>query len=335
MASKIIPIGGNDRVYLAEKLPLRTPFTVYIFPTTFCNFKCVYCAHSLGHEKMKEQYNFKPETMAPETFENVLEQLKQFPDKIKVVSLTGQGEPLLNKNIPYMIKKIKEADVCERIEIISNGSLLTNETADKLIEAGLDILRISLQGLSSEKYKDVCDYKLSFEEYLSQIEYYYKNKTEKNQIFVKVLDIALNEGEEDKFYKTFENITDRMFIEKCQPVYDNVEVTNGLERDCDRYGNKREKRDICTICFYMLGIFPNGDVEPCDGIYKPVVLGNVNEKSLKDMWESDMLKNFWKMQLNRDRYSNPKCKVCCAPDDVTRPEDVLDNDSEKILMRIK
>lgn len=334
MASQIIPIGGNERVFLAEKLPLRTPFTVYIFPTTYCNFKCVYCAHSLGHAKMKEQYNFKPEMMDMKTFDNIVEQLKEFPEKIKVVSLTGQGEPLLNKNIPYMIQKLKEANVCERIEIISNGSLLTTETADNLIESGLDILRISLQGLSSQKYKEVCDYKLSFDEYLSQIEYYFNNKTEKNQIFVKVLDIALNEGEEEQFYKTFENITDRMFIEQCQPVYDNVELTDGLERDCDRYGNIREKRDICTICFYMLGIFPNGDVEPCDGIYKPIVLGNVNQISLKEMWDSKMLKEFWKMQLNRNRYNNPKCKVCCAPDDVTRPEDVLDNHAEKILMRI-
>ena len=84
----------------------------------------------------------------------------------------------------------------------------------------------------------------------------------------------------------------------------------------------------------MLGIFPNGDVEPCDTIYKPVVLGNVNETSLLEMWNGEKLKEFRKMHLLKNRYSNDKCRVCCAPDDVSHPEDELDSLASEVIKRL-
>ena len=132
MAAEIKPICGMERIKLAEQVPLETPFTVFVFPTTFCNFKCKYCGHSMTDEEMKEKYNFTPQNMSLETYINIIEQLKAFPNKLKVLSLTGQGEPLINKNIAEMIKIAKDADVAERIEIISNASLLTPNMSKKL-----------------------------------------------------------------------------------------------------------------------------------------------------------------------------------------------------------
>ena len=42
MASEIKPIYGTERVQLASVLPLATPYSAFVFPTTFCNFKCAY-----------------------------------------------------------------------------------------------------------------------------------------------------------------------------------------------------------------------------------------------------------------------------------------------------
>jgi len=76
----------------------------------------------------------------------------------------GQGEPLINKDIPVMVKMAKDAEIAERVEIISNGSLLDKTMSDRLIEAGLDTLRISLQGLNSKKYKDICGANINFDD---------------------------------------------------------------------------------------------------------------------------------------------------------------------------
>lgn len=333
MTSEIKPICGLNRIRLADAVPLPTPFTLYVFPTTFCNFRCHYCGHSLGPEKMKEKYNFSPQNMSMDTYKRVLEQSKEFPGRFKVLSLTGHGEPLMNKNLPEMIDLAKRSDVAGRVEMITNASLLTRETAKALIDAGLDTIRISLQGLSAVKYKEVCGYNLDFEEFINNIRYFYKNK-KGCRLFVKVLDIALDQGEEEKFYNLFANISDRMYVEQCRPVYDGVPYQAGAVT-ADRYGRAHRERKVCPLPFFMLGIFPDGDVEPCDTIYKPVVVGNINEDRLLNIWNGKKLRDFQVMQLKKQRCGNPRCAVCCAPDDVSHPEDELDDASGEILRRLK
>lgn len=334
MTSEIKPICGLQRTKLSEVVPLSTPYSVLIFPTTFCNFKCVYCGHSLDTQEMKKRYNFAKENMTMETFNKIINQLKEFPEKIKMLSLTGHGEPLLNTNIAKMVKIAKENNLAERIEIISNASLLTNKVSDALIESGLDTLRISIQGLSAEKYKEICDVDIDFNEFIENIIYFYRNKKNTN-LYVKIIDVALEEGQEKEFYKLFSECSDRMFIEKMLPVYDGVEITKKTEIKHDRYGRIIKKRTICPFPFFMLGIFPNGEVEPCDTIYKPIILGNINDISVLEMWNSDILKDFWLMQLKGENKTNNKCAVCCASNDVAHPEDVLDDDAPKIIKLIK
>lgn len=333
MRSQIKPICGNERVKLSEVIPLKTPFSIFIFPTTLCNFRCNYCGHSLGHAKMKELYGFTPITMEMTVYRNAIDQIAQFPDKLRLLSLTGHGEPLINPHISEMVAYAKEKNVAQRIEIISNGSLLTKEKSKQLDEAGLDAIRISLQGLSAQKYTQVCSVNIDFEALIENIRYFYENKR-KCEIFIKIMDIALEDGEEQKFYKIFGDISDRMHIELCKPVYEGVSYGN-ITATTDRYGNVHEKRDVCPLCFYMLGIFPNGDVEPCDSIYKPIVLGNINDNTLKEMWESENLRKFRIMQLKKQRSQNAKCAVCCAPDDVSHPEDALDYEAFNVLRRFE
>lgn len=334
MSSEIRPICGLKRTKLSEVIPLNAPYSVYIFPTTFCNFKCIYCAHSLGLEEMKKRYDFSRETMDLETYKKAIEQLKKFPEKIKLLSLTGQGEPLVNKNIGEMVKIAKESGAFEKIEIISNAGLLTPSIADKLTEAGLDTLRISLQGLSSEKYKEICGADIDFDTFMDNVRYFYKNKKNTN-LFVKIMDVALEEGEEEKFYKLFADCSDRMYIEKMLPAYDGVKITGDMDAKYDRYGREIEKRNVCPLPFFMLGVLPNGDVEPCDTIYKPIILGNVHNDSILNMWNGKDLKDFWIMQLKGQKRTNGKCAVCNASDDVAHPEDVLDYDAKALLAKLE
>ncbi|WPX07801.1 radical SAM protein [Caldicellulosiruptor danielii] len=313
---------------------MKTPFSLYVFPTTFCNFKCIYCAHSLGLSKMKEKYNFEAQNMSMETFMLVIEQARRFPEKLKLLSLTGQGEPLLNSNIAKMVEYAKKYNIAERVEIITNASLLDYEMAKQLIEAGLDVIRISIQGLSSDKYKEICRSDIKFEDIIDKISYFYKNKNN-CKVFVKVIDVALQEGEDEKFYSIFSDISDRMFIEKCKPVYNGVEYPEDVYRKIDRYGREHQGRKVCPLPFYMLAIYPNGDVVPCDSIYKPINLGNVHSDSLISMWNSDKLKEFWLLQLRKLRFKNDKCRVCYAPDDVAHPEDDLDQDCEELIKKLE
>ncbi len=333
--SEIKPFTGvDDRVRLADAVPLATPFTLNIFPSNVCNFRCRYCAQSLGSEVLRKEYGLPPENMSLDVMKLVVQQAAEFPQPFKLVSMMGHGEPLCNPALPEMIGMIKQAGVARRVDIITNAALLTPECSDRLLDAGLDVLRVSLQGLNSDKYWDVSRVKLDFEEFYQNLAYFYQ-KRGKCRLYVKVVDAALDEGEEAVFFQRFSPITDRMFIDRIKPVYSGVTYTDD-ERDLstDRYGNRHDKRLVCPQPFYMLSVWANGDVAPCDALYKACPLGNVRESSLRIMWESESRRNFCRLHLQGRREQEPACAQCCAPDDVQHEEDVLDDNREELLERI-
>ena len=333
MTAEIKPISGvDDRVILAKAVPLDTPFTMNIFPTNACNFRCNYCAQSLGKEYLQREYAFHYESMPMEIFRKAVAQMKSFPEPFKLVSFMGHGEPLLHRDLPEMIRLLREAGVAKRIEIITNGSMLTHELSEKLVAAGLSALRISLQGITSEKYKKISNVILDFDQYMDELRYFSAHRKD-CKLFVKVVDTSLDEGEEEKFYELFGDIADRMYVEQIKPVYAGVDYAENVQQVAvDRYGNTHEKRMVCPLTFFMLSLWPNGDVVPCDAIYKPVILGNVQQDALQDMWQGDRLKEFQRMQLRKQRNKHKDCQKCCAPDDVSHPLDTLDEDASRLLL---
>ena len=331
MGSEIKPGYGMDRVQLKEVLPLQTPFSVFLSVSTVCNFKCKYCVQVLPREELKAK-GFHPEIMSWDVFLKAAEQLQEFPQRIKTLFLYGVGEPLTNKLLPKMIAHLKELDVAEQLAFISNGALLTPETSLALVEAGLDTLRISLQGLSSQKYFDVCGARLDFDELVQKIRFFHENK--KNcQLYVKIADVALDEGDEEKFYDLFRGISDRMFVETIVPVFHEIDYSEMIKEKTlvDLWGQTHEPRLVCPICFYTLTVYPNGDVYPCCMEADPAGLGNIGDVSLKEIWNGEKQRAFLRMQLKGNRMKNPICKHCTAPDTSANVEDELDSDADRLL----
>lgn len=334
--SLIAPVAGyNDRVVLKEILPLDTPFTLNVFPVNACNFRCNYCAQSLGAKEMKKFNNYDvSEKMSMETFQKIVLDSKKFRQPYKLLSFMGHGEPLLNKDLPKMIKFAKEHNIANRIEILTNGALLTHEYSDALIEAGVTNIRLSLQGLSSEQYKKTSAVNINFEDFINNLAYFHKkSENTDSNLFVKILNCSLNKDEEEKFYKMFNNISSRMYIEEVKPVYDSVKFTKDIsDLTTDRYGNKHEKRFVCPLPFFTLSIWPNGDIAPCDAIYKPTTLGNVNTHDLSKVFYNNKVNNFRLKLLNGEKETMFGCNKCCAPDDVSHEKDELDT-SAKVLIK--
>lgn len=332
--SEIKPFTGvDDRTVLADVVPLDMPYTLNIFPSNICNFKCRYCAQSLGREVLRRKYDLPPQHMPLEIMEQVVQQAAEFPRPFRLVSMMGHGEPLCDPQLPEKVHMVKQAGIAERVDIITNASLLDREYSDRLLNAGLDVLRVSLQGVTSAAYRETSGVKLDFEQLYQNLAYFYRRRGS-CRLYVKVVDAALKEGEEEIFFQRFGLITDRMFIDRIKPVYSGVSYTE-QERDLgiDRYGKRHEKRVVCPQPFYMLSVWANGDVAPCDALYKACPLGNVNELSLQEMWESEKKKTFCRLQLQGNRERDAACAQCCAPDDVQHEADVMDGRRLELLQR--
>ena len=117
---------------------------VYIEPTNRCNLECRTCIRNTWDESLGE--------MEWETFSRILEGLRSFSPVPKVF-FGGFGEPLAHPQIGKMIAQAKLAGAW--VELITNGTLLTEKKSHELIEAGLDLLWVSLDGAKPESYADI------------------------------------------------------------------------------------------------------------------------------------------------------------------------------------
>lgn len=107
-----------------------------------CNYKCQMCPQSIGREK---EFLKK---LPLDVFEKVIDDAMQYG--LKTVTLHGSGEPTLNKNFPEYVRLVKERGL--NCISFTNAKRLTPKLSEGLIEAGIDILRLSCIGYDAPTY---------------------------------------------------------------------------------------------------------------------------------------------------------------------------------------
>ena len=121
----------NQRVSLKDSIPLDMPFTLFVDPTNWCNFKCSFCPRNLV-DFSKYAGEFKH--MSLDLFSKIVQDLREFPRKLKVLRLFYLGEPLLCPDFLSMLHMAVEKSIAWRIEISTNASLLDEEKSKGIIE---------------------------------------------------------------------------------------------------------------------------------------------------------------------------------------------------------
>lgn len=338
MKSNEMPSYDTDRQELGKILPVDTPFVVLLDCSEVCNFKCHYCFRS---GKPSEVWGFckNQEIMSWEIFELARQQLKDFPGKIKKISLSGHGEPLCNRALPKMVRSLKEHSISGKTEIHTNASLLTEEYAYELAKCGIDKIVVSLQGMTSEKYQQVCGVKINYQKFYECLQILYKEKMN-TQINIKIVDQALDKGEEKLFYERFSPIADHVFIEKIVPLFKGVDyssiVENPTNSNYNKYAQKFEFQQCCIQAFYTLLVAPCGDIYPCAQMDAPFCLGNIREISLLEAWNSSQRTDFLRLHLQKGRGIIPQCQNCYIPQNTVKVDkDVIDPYRNEILRRME
>lgn len=133
---------GSDFVRMHR--PVTHLTKVYIEPTVSCNLDCITCFRNAWEQPIGR--------MSEETFENILAGLREL-DPIPGVYFGGIGEPLFHPKTIKWLRRVKELGV--RVELITNGTTLTERKSRELIESGLDVLWVSIDGATPETYADV------------------------------------------------------------------------------------------------------------------------------------------------------------------------------------
>ena len=117
---------------------------IYIEPTNICNLDCRTC--------MRHGWDEALGRMSVGTFERIMEGIGKLPLRPEIF-FGGFGEPLSHPDILTMVATAKR--VASRVELITNGILLTPKISSEFIKMGLDRLWVSIDGATPESYTDV------------------------------------------------------------------------------------------------------------------------------------------------------------------------------------
>ena len=120
----------------------RPPVCLYLETTNRCNLLCTTCPRT--YEELEP-----PADMSWDLFTSIVDQV---PDLQRAV-LHGVGEPMLVKNLPAMVRYLKERGVY--VLFNTNGTVLNEKSGRALIAAGLDELRVSLDAANARSYREI------------------------------------------------------------------------------------------------------------------------------------------------------------------------------------
>lgn len=189
-------------VFFKNKLRQGFPLSISVEPAAVCNLRCTQCP--TGNGTAHKGVNFMDITL----FKQIIDELSPY---LFSVILYFQGEPFLNKDFLEMIKYSSK----KKIFTISstNGHFLTPEIADKIVEAGLHRLIISLDGADSETYEN---YRVggNFEKVVEGIKNIVRAKNDLKSRFPEIRIQFLVSGYNEKQINTMKDLAKALKVDK-------------------------------------------------------------------------------------------------------------------------
>lgn len=122
---------------LGKKRIQRPLEAIQVGISPICNLKCTFCPTTFIAEEKSELMTFKDFSL-----------LEPYFSWTNWVYLQGWGEPLLNKSIWEMAALVKASDT--KVGFTTNGTLLNEDIAQRLIKDRIDLVSISVAGHASE-----------------------------------------------------------------------------------------------------------------------------------------------------------------------------------------
>lgn len=286
-----------------HKLRLQPDLRYLFFELTMrCNERCLHCGSYCGDVKSEE--------MPVEVYYKLLDQVKRDFKKLPMICITG-GEPLLRKEFFDIMNYAKKLGY--GWGMTSNGTLITDEVAAKLKDAGMKTVSISIDGMeeSHDAFRRTPGgYKKAVEAVRNLLKYDFQAVQVTSVITKKTI------GELPQLFALMEELdVDSWRVINLEPIgralslkdymldaddyrylmeyirskrADGYPVTYG----CSHYlgiNYEREVRDwyfLCTAGIYTASIMANGDIGACLDIERrpETIMGNVLKDDFTQVW---------------------------------------------------
>ncbi len=273
----------NPKHFILREMPLHLD----IEATSYCNLKCTFCDRQILVDKGMLG------SMDMELFRHILDQFDE-NNRLWGVKFSYRGEPLLNKNIPDMIRYAKSRGVLD-VYFNTNAMLLTEETCKRIIEAGLDRISISLDGTDKDSYESV-RIGADFDIVVKNIQTLVRVRDEMHSSIPKIRIQTVK----------LPGIDEKAYVNKWKLYADEVamlEYTDESKRE-----NGIDAKWACPQLWQRMTIEWDGSVFACNNdSLRGLYLGNAKERSIYDCWHDEELMKI--RQMHREGLSH-QVKAC-------------------------
>lgn len=305
-----------------SKLPILSELAL----TYNCNLKCRFCyagcnctSNPAGSDKELSLAGFK----------NIIKTI-YMEAKVPSISFTG-GEPTLRPEL--LIKCVAySSELGMRVNLISNGTLISPELAAKLKAAGLDSVQISIEGVTAETHDKIVQSQGAFAKSIAAVKIF-------KALGIHVhTNTTLNRMNADECLSMPEFVKNTLQLERfsmnliipagSSAVNSELVIPYGEVGDIVlRIQQESKKHDVefmwyspipmcmfntitselgnkgCAACDGLLSVAPNGDVLPCASYDRPV--GNLKSDTFISIWKGE------KATFFRDKkFAHEICRNC-------------------------
>ncbi|WP_069472701.1 radical SAM protein [Candidatus Marithrix sp. Canyon 246] len=280
---------------------LASPNFIKVEVSNICNLHCIMCPiDDIEAPKRK---------LTLDEFKHIL---SQFPFLTKI-GLYGIGEPLNNPRIYEMIKICHDRNI--ETEFVSNATLFNETRINKLIEAGLSNIYISIDSVNPQKYESI-RVGSNFEKVIQNLKTLIDCKKAANSKtpLIGISTVTMSENVKElidiiNFISTLE--IDRLIITGLNTTYteQNISIKQDFNQDlnkvlqlCKKINQSgklkikffHENKAACSLPWNSVFITVNGDVTPCMNCADSSIIsfGNIFQQNFLEIWNNQQYQNF-------------------------------------------
>lgn len=271
------------------------PIYLIVEPVSACNLRCPFC------HQIDEKFTNNKQMMGNMDFEL----FKQIIDEASTsgtnaITLTCRGEPTLHPKIGEMIEYCSGKFL--ELKMNTNATRLNEKLIHQILKSGMTDLVFSVDSYFKEEFESL-RVGANFEKVLENIKKFKQIRDEKypnSSCITRISGVNVGKQDPEKFKEFWEEYVDYVVMVKM------------LDR-WDVYNNPTEMmgKGSCHYLGRSLSIYFDGSVIPCDIDYEgKLSVGNVKEKSIKDIWLGEKYTQMIFSHKNNQREKYFPCDRC-------------------------
>ncbi|MCP3983499.1 MAG: radical SAM protein [bacterium] len=305
-----------------SELPILSEVAI----TYRCNLRCSFCY--AGCNCTTSPIGGDDREMSVDEIRDVLGKIRR-QAKVPSVSFTG-GEPTLRRELPELVSYAKQLGM--RVNLITNGTRMTEGLARKLADAGLDSAQVSLEGTTAAIHEKITSIGSSFPKTLAAVRNldaagvlvhtnttinrdnledcvrmpaFVKGELDRDRFSMNLLvptgSAAVHDGLAVRYSEVGPHLdaiaaeSERVGVEFMWYSPVPMCMFNSVARGL---GNKG-----CSACDGLISVAANGDVLPCASYDESV--GNLLRQEATEIWQSAQARR------HRNKFlAHPQCREC-------------------------